>query len=272
MEYKLLDELSKKIKNREKTALAIITKISGSTPRREGSMMVISEDGIIQGTIGGGAFESEIINEAKKCIAEGKSKSYHFKLNDEGSLHMKCGGEAEVFIKVFNTQNRLLIVGGGHIGQKLYVLGKMLGYYTVIFDDREEFCNNNRFPDADELQLGDIKEKLRDYPINSNCYIVIVTRGHENDEAALKEVINRGAGYIGMIGSMQKTEHIMNNLIKEGYDKKIFEKVYAPIGLDLGGETPEDIAFSIMAEIQIIKNGGKLRHMKELQSIKRFDK
>ncbi|SHJ55408.1 XdhC family protein [Paramaledivibacter caminithermalis] len=263
MEHKLLEELTKKIKNGAKAALAIITKISGSTPRIEGSMMIISEDGTIQGTIGGGIFESKIISEAKKCMAEGKNKSYHFKLNDdEGSLHMQCGGEAEVFIKVFNTQSRLLIVGGGHISLKLYLLGKMLGYYTVIFDDREEFCNHDRFPEADELQFGDIKEKLRNYSIDSNSYIVIVTRGHENDEIALKEVLNRGACYIGMIGSIQKTNYIMNNMIKEGYDKDVLEKVYAPIGLELGGETPEDIALSIMAEIQIIKNQGKLRHMK----------
>lgn len=265
MEYRLLKKLSQKIEKGNKAALAITINKKGSTPSKEGSMMVILEDGSILGTIGGGKFEAEVIKEATKLIEKGESKILNFKLNDEGDLNMKCGGEADVFVRVFNGFEKLLIVGGGHIGKKLYDLGKFLGYYVAIFDDREEYCNYNRFPEADELQLGDIKQKLRDYPVDSNCYIVIATRGHKNDQAALREVIDRNAAYIGMIGSIHKSSYIINNLIEEGYEKSLFENIYTPIGLDLGGDRPEDIAFNIMAEIQLVKNKGKLRHLKRFK-------
>ncbi|WP_244282241.1 XdhC family protein [Maledivibacter halophilus] len=265
MEYKVLDSISEMIKSNKKVALATITKVEGSTPRREGSMMGILEDGNIFGTIGGGNLEAEVIKQAKKCMAVGKSDTFHYELTDsKGSLHMQCGGEADVFIKVFNPYDKLYIVGGGHVALKLYDLGKMMGFYTIIVEDREEFCNIERFPRADELMVGDIEETLMKCALDENSYIVIVTRGHKHDEIALKSVIKSNAKYIGMIGSKNKTKHIMDNLKSEGISKEELKEVYAPIGIDLGGQTPEEIAFSIMTEILLIKNNGKLRHMKEM--------
>ena len=263
MEIQIFDKIAAAVRNHQKAALVTITKIEGSTPRKTGSMMIVFEDGSIEGTVGGGKFEFVIIDQAKKCIEEKESKSFSYELNDEeGSLHMQCGGSAEVFIKVFAPTEKLLIVGGGHIALELYQLGQLLGYHTSIFEDREDFLNLDRFPKADELILGKIEDKLRTYPIDANCYIVIVTRGHKYDEIALEAVVNRGAAYIGMIGSRNKTEHVMTNLQEKGIGKEDLEKVYAPIGLKLGGETPMDIGFSILAEIQLIRYGGKLEHMK----------
>ncbi|WP_432408732.1 XdhC family protein [Wukongibacter sp. M2B1] len=266
MEYKLLDMISYEVKNNRKAALVTITKVEGSSPRKEGSMMGVREDGTIFGTIGGGKLELVVTKWAEKCMSDCKNQIFHFKLNDEeGSLHMQCGGEVDVFIKVFNPPQKLLIVGGGHIALKIYEFSKMLGFYNVIVEDREEFCNKERFPESDELLIGDIEKILSEYPIGDNCYIVIVTRGHKYDEIALKSVIESDAKYIGMIGSKNKTKYIRDNLIKAEIPKKLIERVYAPIGINLGGETPEEIAFSIMAEIQLVKNMGSLLHLKDIK-------
>lgn len=266
MEYKVLDEISNEIKLNKKVALATITRAEGSTPRKEGSVMGIKEDGSIFGTIGGGNLELVVIEHAKKCIENKESKSFNFKLTDDkGSLYMQCGGEADVFIKVFNRFDKLFIIGGGHISLELYKLGKMLDFYTIIVEDREEFCNINRFPNADELKVGNIHEILDKYEIDDSSYIVIVTRGHKQDEISLKSVINTEAKYIGMIGSKNKTEYIMNNLKTEGISQKKLDEVYAPIGINLGGQTPEEIAFSIMSEILVKKNKGSLDHLKDIK-------
>lgn len=273
MEYKVLDVLSNEIKKNKSVALAIITKVSGSTPRKEGSMMVIKEDGTTFGTIGGGKLELVVTEYAQKCMIDKKSSAFNFKLNDEeGSLHMKCGGNAEVFIKVYIPYNKLIIVGGGHIAQKLYHLSKMLDFYTVIIEDREEYCNYKRFPEADELKVGDIEKILNKYEINENCYVVIVTRGHKYDEIALRAVVETKAKYIGMIGSKNKAKYIIDNFIKDGINREKIQKVYVPIGLNLGGNTPEEIAFSIMSEILLIKNNGSLFHMKDIKGVKISEK
>lgn len=269
VEYRVLEKVLEEIRLNKKTALATITNIKGSTPRKEGAMMMVMEDGTTFGTIGGGKLELVVTKWAKKCMEEGQTKTFNFKLTDEeGSLHMQCGGEADVFIKVFNPYNKLLIVGGGHIALKLYKLGKMLNFYTVVIEDREEFCNTDRFPEADELKFGNIEEILSEYPIDGNTYIVIVTRGHKHDETALKTVIDSKAKYIGMIGSSNKTKYVMDNLQREGISQEKFDKVYAPIGINLGGEAPEEIAFSIMSEILLVKNKGSLDHMKEIKGNK----
>lgn len=267
MEYKVLDTISGEIKQNKKVALVTITKVEGSSPRKEGSMMGVKEDGTIFGTIGGGKLELVATQWAKKCMVNKSDRSFNFKLNDEvGSLHMQCGGEVDVFIKVFNPLHKLVIVGGGHVSLKLYELGNHLGFYSVIIEDREEFCNKERFPKADELKVGNIEEILSEYSLNDNCYVVIVTRGHKYDEIALKAVIESEAKYIGMIGSKNKTKYVRDNLIKAGISDELISRVYAPIGINLGGETPEEIAFSIMAEIQLVKNQGSLEHLKDIKS------
>lgn len=266
MEYKILNEISDEIKLNKRVALATITRVEGSTPRKEGSMMGIKEDGTIFGTIGGGTLELVVMESAKNCIVNGESKNFNFKLtDDEGSLHMQCGGEADVFIKVFNPVDKLVIIGGGHIGLELYELAKMLEFYTIIVEDREEFCNINRFPNADELKLGEIQEALQEYSIDDSTYVVIVTRGHRHDEIALKSVIDSNAKYIGVIGSKNKTKYIMDNLKNEGIYQEKLDEIYAPIGLNLGGQTPKEIAFSIMSEILVVKNNGTLNHLKDIK-------
>jgi len=230
-------------------------------------MMVIKGSGETEGTIGGGAIESETIKRALECIRDGESRHYDFKLTEEEkSLDMICGGRAQVFIKVFVPENRLLIAGGGHVALKLYEIAQIMGFKTVIFEDRQEFCSRERFPKAHDLVLGDIEESIRAYPVDETCYGVIVTRGHSQDEKALEALLGRGAAYIGMIGSRRKTVMIFDSLIGKGISKEELDKVYAPIGIDTGGETPEEIALGIMAEIVAVKHKAKIKHMKDLRA------
>lgn len=264
MEYALLEKLTAEVKANRKAALVTLVEEQGSSPGKQGFMMAVFEDGGTAGTVGGGSFENKAREHALKCMEEGKNKLVEMELNDNGELHMQCGGRASVFIKVFRAKDRLVIAGGGHIALELYKLAGLLGFHTVIMEDREEFGNNERFPGS-EIHLGNIAECMRDYPLDRNCYVVIVTRGHQSDAEALKAVIGRNAGYIGMIGSRKKTKYVFDQLLREGCEGTDLEAVYAPIGLSLGGGSAAEIALSILSEIMLVKNGGQLKHMRELR-------
>jgi len=261
MEKIIFQEILNGLKENKKMALCMITNTYGSSPGKQGFLMLVYEDGKSIGTVGGGVLEKEVIKDAVCAIKNGENKMSTYSLTESG-LKSHCGGKVDVFIKILGNFEKLLIVGGGHIALELYKFAKLLGFYVVIFEDREEYGNKERFPHADEIIIGDIAESLRNYNINQNSYVVIVTRGHEKDEEALKEVIKKDAKYIGMIGSKNKVNHIFNKLKQEGYEDYL-KKVYAPIGIKLGGNTPSEIALSIISEIVLIKNGGKLEHCKE---------
>ncbi|CAK7075381.1 XdhC/CoxI family protein [Tissierella sp.] len=249
------------INNGKELAIATITKSEGSTPRGIGTMMAVLEDGSIHGTIGGGALEKHVIELCIKAIEEGQSKVIDLPLDTEG-VGMICGGRVEVFIDVYKINPKLLIIGGGHVGYAIYNIASLLNFDIVIFEDREEFLIGDRFPLAKELVLGPINEMLRNYKIDNNTYIVIASRGHKYDEESLIEVVNSDAKYIGAMGSKRKVITMMDNLRNKGIPEESINKIYAPIGLEISAGSPEEIAMSIMSEILLIKNNGKLKHMK----------
>ncbi|WP_027623918.1 XdhC family protein [Clostridium lundense] len=264
MELDVMERVLKEMQENRTVALATITEVEGASPGKIGTMMGVFENGQTIGTVGGGNLEYVVINEALQCIKNAVSKEYEYRLeNDEGSLHMECGGKVKVFIKTFMACNKLLIVGAGHVGQSIYKLGELLDFHITVFDDRKEFASEDNFPKANEIIVGDIKESLLKYPIDDNTYIIIVTRGHNFDEEALEAIIHSKAKYIGMIGSKNKVKTIMNNLKNKGIAEEVLNRVYAPVGIKLGGDTPIEVAFSIMSEILLIKNGGRLTHMKQ---------
>lgn len=264
MEDRILKEIYQSIKKGEKVALVTLTEITGSTPRKKGSIMAVWENGKILGSIGGGEIEHQIINKAITSIRNKEDCNFQYELNEIGTLGMHCGGKAEGFIKIFSSQDKLLIVGAGHIAKELSKFSKILNFYTVVFDDRSEYANVERFHGIDEIIVGDIEEKLLNYDIDGETSIVIITRGHKYDKIALKSVISRGAKYIGMIGSVEKTTILMRDLIEEGINKEEL-KVYAPIGINISSQLPEEIACGIISEILLIKNNGSLQHMKEIK-------
>ena len=251
-----------KIEEGKQLAVVTITKAEGSTPRGAGAMMVVLEDGKIFGTVGGGSIENRIIELSIEAIKSGKSCGISIPL-DESGVDMICGGQVDVFIDVYKNKSKLLIVGGGHVGQAIYNFASLLDFNITIFDDREEFVNDERFPLAYELIYGDIIENLRNYTVDDNTYIVIVSRSHAYDEDALEVVVNSNAKYIGAMGSKKKVISMRSNLMEKGISEENLNKVYSPIGIKMSSGTPEDIAFSILAEIQLVRNKGKLVHMKE---------
>ncbi|BBA51054.1 hypothetical protein FV113G1_14030 [Fusobacterium varium] len=251
IEEKILSEAYKRISQGKRVALVMVTEAVGSTPRKSGAMMGVFEDSII-GTIGGGNIEYKVIQNARELINSGESKEFSYNLTTDDELRMNCGGSMKGFIKVFVPPPKLLICGAGHIGQKLFNIGKNLEFDIKIIDDREELKR-----DMPELTLGNFDEILKNEEITDNTYIVIATRGHVLDEKVLDLVKNRGAKYIGIIGSKRKITNLKENLEK---NSKIRDNIYAPIGLRISNGTPEEIAIEILAEILQVKNNGELVH------------
>lgn len=269
MEGKILKAVSDAVEKGIEVAVVTVLEVKGSSPGKEGSMMAVFSDGSIIGTVGGGALEYEIIQESLKAINKNSSCEKSFELTETGNLHMKCGGFVRVYIKIFAKREKLLIMGGGHLGAELYTLGKFLNKYVVIFDDREEFINKERFPKADELIFGKMEETVKNYSIDENSYIIIVTRGHENDKQCLKAILDKKISpkYIGMVGSKGKVISTYKELLSEGYSKEELKEIYSPIGLDISNSEPKEIALGIMAEIIAVKNKKIAIHMKDIRKI-----
>ncbi len=254
----VFDAAAKTLRTGESVALATIVRSHGSTPRAVGAKMLVFPDGRIVGSIGGGAMEKEVIEEAKSAIRTGVPKMVQYKLKEVELGHLGvCGGENDIFIDVIAGKKQLIIVGAGHLGREISKLGAFLGMDVVVFDDRSEYANPERFPDAREIIVGEVGKELEKFPITDWCHVVIVTRGHEQDGVALETVIRSPARYLGMIGSRTKKAKIYSELLEKGIGQDLLDRVHAPIGLDIGAETPEEIAIAIMAEIISVGRGGK---------------
>lgn len=239
----------------EEAALVTIVSATGSTPREEGAKMLVKTDGSIIGTIGGGSLEAQVIEEAIKVIEEGKPKRLPVSLTakeveKEGML---CGGELEVFIEPILTPPTLYLFGGGHVSLPLAKMGKFLGFKIVVIDDRAEFANPNRFPEAERTLADDFTKSFPKLKIDKSGYIVIVTRNHQYDDIVLEWAVGTQARYIGMMGSKAKTKAIFSHLLAKGIPKELLDRVHAPIGLEINAQTPEEIAVSILAEIAKVR-------------------
>ncbi|MBN1584362.1 MAG: XdhC family protein [Anaerolineae bacterium] len=244
-------------------ALCTIVRIEGSTPREVGAKMLVFADGRTAGTVGGGEMEALVIDAAAQAIRHGTSQMMHYELRDTGAGDPGiCGGSADLFIDVIAPPPTLLIAGGGHVAMPVAEMGYMCGFRVVVVDDREEMVSQERFPHASERIARDISEGLGAWPITSNTHIVIVTRGHACDEDALRAVIASPAAYIGMIGSRRKVQTILDHLRQDRVSQNLIDRVRSPIGLNIGSETPAEIAISILAEIIMLNRGRDGRPMK----------
>jgi len=252
----ILKEAFERMDKGETITLVTVVEAKGSTPREVGTKMLVNKNGLVAGTIGGGRTEAKVIEEAKQALKEGKGKLLIYHLTkeqaalDEGAI---CGGEMKVFIDILQPKEEVLIFGAGHIAICVSKLAKMVGFKVTIIDDREEFANKDRFPEADEIVTEDIERALTHIKITPSTYIIIVTRGHLQDQEVLASVIKSKAAYLGMIGSRKKNATIFQQLTEKGIFQEELNKVHAPIGIEIKAQTPEEIAISIIAEIIQVK-------------------
>jgi xanthine dehydrogenase accessory factor len=258
----IFEEIARIKRERLSAALATVVGGEAGVPGKTGFRMLVYPDGKILGTVGGGLLEAKVLQEALRCMQERTSKLLKLGLDQsESGIGVLCGGEAEVFVEPILPVSNLFIFGAGHIALPLAQFAKALEFAVVVIDDREEFASRDRFPKANEVKLGDFSTITRSIEFHSDDFVVIITHGHQHDEIVLKECISKKnkPGYIGMIGSKAKVATVFSHLKQQGVSEELLANVNAPVGLDIGGRTPAEIALSIMAEIVAYKYGRTLK-------------
>ncbi|HHT21354.1 MAG TPA: dehydrogenase [Tissierellia bacterium] len=257
MDRQIMQKLNQLIEQGQEVALVMVSSTSGSAPRDEGSMMLVDRDAkVLIGTVGGGAIEHTARRDAAECLKRRQNKTFHYELtmaDRPDALGMACGGVADVVVKVFFNNDPLIICGAGHVGQALYGIADYLPFDTIIIDDREEFANRENFPRAKAVHAGDMAKILSDMDPTKDASIVIMTHGHLHDIDVLEAALTKQVRYIGMIGSRTKVKYCLDELIKRGVDQALLDQVHSPVGLNIGGETPGEIAVSILAEMLMVK-------------------
>lgn len=253
---------------REGPAVASCTVLSASDGSAVvGAKMLAPQDGPPLGSIGGGALEAAVVERARAAIPQHLVATLAFTPQGElveGRRAIEAAEAiVEVLIEVVEPAATLLVVGGGHVGRAVGEVGALLGMEVAILDDREDYANTERFAYPCQVICGDFGEELERFPINANTYIVLVSRGHLVDELSLRQVAERGAGYVGMIGSKRRTRTVLEHLAEDGVDEDSLARVFTPIGLDIGAETPEEIAVAVLAEIILVRRGGGALPMSE---------
>lgn len=239
----------------QKCALATIVQVNGSIPSYESAKMLVREDGSMMGTVGGGCVEAEVWNAAREVIESEKPRHLNFSLGEDAAYDqgLICGGQLNIFVEPVIPQPRAFIFGGGHVSKSISKVATIAGFSTTIVDDREAFANAERFPEAEATYSEEYESVFPKLPVNSSSYLIIVTRGHRDDMRVLRWAVSTPARYISMIGSKRKTIAVVKELEKEGFPRETFEKVFAPMGLEIGAESPEEIAISVVAEMIAVR-------------------
>ena len=250
----------------EKKAYALVTlvKTEGVTPRGVGSKMMVSEDGSFEGTIGGGVLEKQVLTDAVEVLKSRSValKEYENRAEEDGS---PCGGVITVFIESVQSAPELVVCGAGHVGGALINLAAMLGYHITAIDTRDTEMTAENTKNADKLMLvDDFYDGIKSLNIAPGAFYLVSTFGHKQDGEALAAVLEKDAAYIGMMGSPVKISTLFSKLRERGFSDDEIAFVHAPVGLDIGGEAPQEIALSIMSEIQMIRHGGTGHSVKDV--------
>ncbi len=251
----IFEEICGKQKAGQSFVLSTVVRTAGATPRAPGAKMLVYPDGKISGTIGGGTFEKLVIDDCLGLLGSGGDhllKTYSFSQTGEGATGMSCGGEAEVFMEVYTRPKKLIVFGGGHICRELVRLALGSDFLITVVDDRPDILSGYNRP---VTVLKTDSTYHENFPsLDTDCYVVIVTRSHKYDLPVLAQVIREDCAYVGMIGSKAKIARVFSSLEESGVDRTLLKRVHAPIGLDIRGEGPYEIAVSILAELIAAKN------------------
>lgn len=251
----LYDEIVRLRNLGQKCALATIVQVNGSIPSYESAKLLVREDGSMMGTVGGGCVEAEVWTAAREVIESEKPRHLSFSLGQDAAYDqgLICGGQLNIFVEPVIPQPRALIFGGGHVSKSISKVAAIAGFATTIVDDREAFANKERFPEAEATYAEEYESVFPRLIVNSSTYVIIVTRGHRDDMRVLRWAIATPAKYISMIGSKRKTISVIKELEKEGFPREAFERIFAPMGLEIGAESPEEIAVSVVAEMIAVR-------------------
>ena len=257
MSQDVLKALVRALDRGEAVGLVTVVAAQGSTPQRVGAKMLVFADGRIEGTIGGGCYENDAVWKAKEALLSRRSQLVRYDLTDDFAEEtgLICGGQMQVYIEPIEPAPHLHIVGAGHVAQCLSRIASTVGFRTHVLDDREKFANRERFPDADEISVESIPDWLHRADLSTDSYVVVVTRGHRHDLDALRALAGRDLRYLGLIGSKAKVKKIYDALLAETMPPECLARVHAPIGLDIGAVTPEEIAVSILGELIAVRRG-----------------
>jgi len=249
------DEILRLRRLGQKSAIATIVQVRGSIPSYESAKLLVREDGSMFGTIGGGCVEAEVWNAAREVIETEKPKHLTFNLGQDAAYDngLICGGQLDIFVEPVIPPPRAFIFGAGHISKSLSKVASLAGFATNIIDNRDAFANRDRFPEADEIFAAEYEDVFPKLVIHETSYIIIVTRGHRDDMRVLRWAAGTQARYIAMIGSKRKVIGVVKELEKEGVPRSLLERIFAPMGLELGAISPEEIAISVVAEMIAVR-------------------
>src|ERR1019366_7779844 len=249
------EELLRLRKLGQKCAIATIVQVRGSIPSYESAKLLVREDGSMIGTIGGGCVEAEVWNAAREVIEKEQPRRLSFNLGQDAAYDngLICGGQLDVFVEPVLPVPGAFIFGAGHISKSLSKVADLAGFSTTIVDNRENFANRERFPEAAEIYAEEYEEVFAKLPVNETSYVIIVTRGHRDDMRVLRWAVSTNARYIAMIGSKRKVINVIKELEKEGIAQESFARVFAPMGLEIGAVSPEEIAVSVVAEMIAVR-------------------
>ncbi len=245
------------IKSNEACWLITVIASDGSTPGKIGMKMLVKLSGELLGTIGGGNIEQITVDRVLKDKPADPVR-WCFDLDgnsDHEKIGMLCGGVQEVMVDPLSSQFNLTIVGGGHCGQALSELAARCGFSVTVIDDRSECSSEEKHPYATKLICSKHEDVEKHIQFSDKTYIVVMTHGHRGDEIILRQVLGQDYCYLGVIGSKNKTKSLFKILMDDGFSKEELKKVYAPIGLPIGSQTPMEVAVSIVSQLIAIRKG-----------------
>jgi len=246
-DLELFEEMVRLTRRGEAFALATVIAHSGSSPRKSGAKMLVRGDGTVLGSVGGGRVELESLQAACAALKDGEQRTLPFVLTEEQGF--ACGGSMTVYIEPQGRRPLLVMFGAGHVGRAVTALAHTCGFRVVVVDERPDCSVHGLLPEADDIVCAPVRDAFRHLQLDRESMVVIATPGHLNDFDAVRGCLATGAGFVGLLGSRRKRETLLDLLEKEGFDEGERRRVVTPVGLEIGAQTPEEIAVSIMGQL-----------------------
>lgn len=252
-DLELYEEVVRLTRQGEPFALATVVAHHGSSPRKSGTKMLVRSDASSLGTVGGGRIEKETIEAALTALADGEPRTLEFVLTEEHGY--ACGGDMTVFVEPQGRRPLLVMFGAGHVGRAVTALAHNCGFRVVVVDERPECASASLLPGADQVICAPVVESFANLRLDRESFAVIATPGHLYDFDAVRGCLSTDAGFIGLLGSRRKRAALLQTLESEGFDATQRERVITPVGLDIGAQTPEELAVSIIGQLIAIRRG-----------------